>query len=91
MVYTVRMQGNTPSATRSPTMTTTAAEARTHILALVSMESINDFSTADLIREIRNCREVTIHDDGDVSIADPQDRHVLSDDALVDLANRLPA
>lgn len=46
------------------TNATTAAEARTHILALVSMESVNDFSTADLIREIRNCREVTIHDAG---------------------------
>lgn len=53
-----------------------------YILNLIEWESVNGYSTAELIKECFNCREVTIDEDGDVAIADPQASHILSNDEL---------
>lgn len=53
-----------------------------YILDLVEWESVNSYSTADLIKECFNCRYVEILADGNVIIADPQAEHLLSDGEL---------
>jgi len=68
---------------------TTPAEARALILAYVEAETVNDFSTADLIREKHNCREAKIDAAGDVYIAGPQAGHWLGDEALTETADWL--
>lgn len=53
-----------------------------YILSLIEWESANGYSTAELIKECFTCREVTIFEDGDVAIADPQFYQILSNDQL---------
>lgn len=53
-----------------------------YVLNLVDWESINDYSTLELIKECFNCRKANILDDGNVIIADPQSAHMLSNEEL---------
>lgn len=61
---------------------TTQQTARQYILELIEWESVNGYSTADLVMECFNCRQVTIDPAGDIYISDPQAGHWLDDAKL---------
>ena len=56
--------------------------AQQYILDLVEWESVNGYSTIDLIKQCFNCHQAEITPEGNVWIANPQAGHTLEDNEL---------
>lgn len=60
--------------------------------AMLDMLAVNNREEVEgWIRAALNCRDAHVDDDGDVTIAEPQSRHMLSDDKLVELVTTINA